>query len=192
MSWRGSWGSPGIYQYGDVVTEGGTTYVCVAVSGSVAQQPSLNPAVWEFLSGSAEVAKISLINNTTPLPAYPGQSGIVVPVTAPTPSPYPITNAITVDPTHLYRITLPLTAVFNTDATSIGTLIAWGNVTRQEVGFYLPTPPSPSIGFVNTPSTIFQPPSTSITVVVLNYSTTNTTQILPQSSFVYLEDLGPA
>ena len=191
MSWRGSWGSPGIYQYGDVVTEGGTTYVCVAVSGSVAQQPSLNPAVWEFLSGSAEVAKISLINNTTPLPAYPGQSGIVVPGNSGA-TPVTITNAITVDPTHLYRISLSLAAVFNTDTSSPGTLFTYVPSLPNHLGFYLPTPSGGQLGFVNSPSVIFQPPSTSITTQVFNYSSTTATQILLVSPFLFLEDLGPA
>jgi len=51
MSWRGEWGIPGIYQFGNVVTESGLTYICINPSGSVVLQPSLNPAVWEPIGG---------------------------------------------------------------------------------------------------------------------------------------------
>jgi hypothetical protein len=57
MKWRGSWGIPGIYAYGDVVIgSNNESYICIDFSGSVGEDPTTNPAIWELLSSGSAVA----------------------------------------------------------------------------------------------------------------------------------------
>jgi hypothetical protein len=51
MSWRGTWGIPGIYKYGDAVEYSGSTYVCNSKSGSVVIAPDASGAPWEVIGG---------------------------------------------------------------------------------------------------------------------------------------------
>jgi hypothetical protein len=61
MAWRGTWGIPGVYQYGDVV-EGpdGEGYVCIDLDGNIGSTPGTAPAVWQLLSsGTATAVSLS-------------------------------------------------------------------------------------------------------------------------------------
>jgi len=191
MRWRGQWGIPGIYQFGDVAVEGGTTYVCTNPSGSVAQQPSQNPSIWEFLSGSSEVTKYTILNNNNPLPNYPGETGIIVPTGSVL---TPLTAPITVDPTHMYRVTIPLAAVLNTDVPAgITAFFRAPSGLENNIGSFVPVSPAfNGVGFATALTCVFQPTSTTFTPNVINYSAVFATQIITQGPDIILEDLGPA
>jgi hypothetical protein len=64
MKWRGSWGIIGIYAYGDVVLgSNNESYICIDFSGSVGEDPTTNPAIWELLSsGTATAVTVSAAN----------------------------------------------------------------------------------------------------------------------------------
>lgn len=49
MNWRGDWAIVGVYSYGDVClsTVDNNTYVCIALNGSVGNEPSASPTEWE-------------------------------------------------------------------------------------------------------------------------------------------------
>jgi hypothetical protein len=64
MKWRGVWGIPGIYQYGDVVIgPDNESYICVDFSGSIGEDPTTNPAIWQLLSsGTATAVSVAVAN----------------------------------------------------------------------------------------------------------------------------------
>jgi hypothetical protein len=194
MRWRGDWAIIGVYQYGDVVLDGAGTFACSSPSGSVGQQPSLTPTAWTRLgggSGSATVTLVPAINNTTP---FPGglYSGILAPAQAPgTVIGVPISNVLTLDPTHTYRITVTLIEVSNADANQM-TILFYGP-SINEVIQYFPnsasnrTPPDLGGGSY---STIFKPVAPPIQLILYNYSEASPTYMRLRDQFYVLEDLG--
>jgi hypothetical protein len=66
MNWRGTWGIPGVYQFGDVV-EGpdGEGYVCIDLDGTIGQTPGTAPAAWQLLSsGTATAVSMTSANGS--------------------------------------------------------------------------------------------------------------------------------
>jgi hypothetical protein len=66
MNWRGTWGIPGVYQFGDVV-EGpdGEGYVCIDLDGNIGSTPGTAPAVWQLLSsGTATATSLTAANGS--------------------------------------------------------------------------------------------------------------------------------
>jgi len=62
MSWRGEWGIPGVYQFGNVVTYEGTPYICTNPSGLVAAFPGVNPG-WEPLASDSIPENLDVSGN---------------------------------------------------------------------------------------------------------------------------------
>ena len=80
MNWRGTWGIPGVYQYGDVVlgpdNEG---YVCIDLDGTIATVPGTSPATWQLLSsGTATAVSLSSANGSGITVAEPTTNNFTV------------------------------------------------------------------------------------------------------------------
>ena len=87
MNWRGTWGIPGVYQYGDVIEYNGESYVCIDLDGTVGSLPDITPAAWQLLSdGSATAVSITAANG----------SGITV--AEPTPNNFTVATNLTAAP----------------------------------------------------------------------------------------------
>lgn len=188
MRWRGTWAIIGVYQYGDVVLDGNSAYVCVAQSGSVGQQPSLTPSAWNSLSGAAgggaiAIPAINVVGNT-----------ITVPPAIQVAAPYPIAAPVAVDPTHTYRITINIQTLFNTDPSSL-TILFYNPNLDNVIQFFPHSPtvaPNPTNYYGGSWSAVFKAPSGQMQLAFINYSAVagaTTIVDLATTSYV-LEDLG--
>ena len=93
MSWRGEWGLPGLYQFGDVVTYSGNSYVCVEPSGITVLAPGATPA-WEAISGGSSANNFD-VSGTLIVGGDPaaGQTTIGLFTVSPPSDPYILTEA---------------------------------------------------------------------------------------------------
>lgn len=80
MKWRGSWGIVGVYQQDEVVLgPDNESYICIDPAGSIGENPSTNPAVWQLLSsGTATAVSVSTSNGSGITVAEPTPNNFTV------------------------------------------------------------------------------------------------------------------
>jgi len=93
MSWRGEWGIIGLYQFGDIVTYNGGTYVCNEPSGISVLAPGTTPA-WEPISGGSSANNFDVSGTlTVGGDVSAGQTIIGLFTNSPPSDPYILTSA---------------------------------------------------------------------------------------------------